>query len=309
MTSAWVIGGSGLLGSSLRSAIGVRAGWTEAVADRLPWDAGDREYVAAVRAGARRLAGAAAHRWAVLWAAGRTVPASDEAQAAEEVRRTRLALDALVDELRGSSGGVLFFASSAGGVYAGSAEPPFTEASPTSPTSPYGRLKLELESAFAATSEALGVPAVIGRIANLYGPGQDLSKPQGLLSHLALARFAARIASLYVPLDTIRDYLHADDAARIILEALDLAETGATTKIVASGQPATISELLATSRRVTHGRLPVVLGSSPLAARQAVDLRLRSTVWPELERLPRRGLSEGIADVAAGVLRAVQAGR
>jgi len=311
MTTAWVVGGSGLLGSALRRAIARRDGWNAIAAAGLPWLADDAEFEAAVREHARRL-GAAADRggWAVLWAAGRTVPASSEDDAHGELERARLALHAIAEELRDVRPGRLFLASSAGGVYAGSDSPPFTESTEPAPTSPYGRLKLALEVETLKTAERLDVPAVVGRIANLYGADQDLAKPQGVISHLGIARFTSRMASLYVPLDTLRDYLHADDAADLVLDALELAAErgGVTTKILASGTPTTISTLLATMRRVTHARPRAVLGSSPLAARQALDLRLRSEVWTELDRRPRRGLPEGVAAAANGVLRAVQAG-
>ena len=311
MTTAWVAGGSGLLGSALRRTIARREGWNAIAAAGLPWDADDPTFEAAVRDRAKRLALVADRTgWAVIWAAGTAVPASTDADAAHELARTRLALDAIADELSGVPHGALFLASSAGGVYAGSSQPPFSESTEPVPTSAYGRLKLAIEDAVRETAERIGVPAVIGRIANLYGPGQDLSKPQGIISHLGLARFTPRMAQLYVPLDTLRDYLHADDAAETVLDCLELAAQhgGVTTKIIASGTATTISTLLTTMRRVTHEKPRAVLGASPLAARQPLDLRLRSEVWTELDRRPRRGIAEGIASAASGVLFAVQAG-
>lgn len=311
MISAWVIGGGGLLGSALGRAIARRDGWSAIAAAGLPWDDSDSSFEAAVRARARALAeGSGADGWALLWAAGRAVPASSDSEAERELGRTRLAFDAIADELMGVPGGRLFLASSAGGVYTGSTAPPFTESTEPVPTSAYGRLKLSVEDAARAVATQLGIPAVIGRIANLYGPGQDLAKPQGVISHLGLARFTPRMAQLYVPLDTLRDYVHVDDAAELALDALELAAErgGVTTKIIASGTPTTISTLLATMRRVTHARPRAILGTSPLAARQPPDLRLSSEVWPELDRRPLRGLAEGIASVADDVLAAVQVG-
>ena len=43
-----------------------------------------------------------------------------------------------------------------------------------------------------------GARVVIGRIANLYGPGQDLSKPQGLVSQLCLTHLTGQALSIYV---------------------------------------------------------------------------------------------------------------
>lgn len=310
MTTAWVIGASGLLGSALRRAIDRRDDWTRLEATGLPWHADDNVFEAAMRERAQQLASQAeaGGGWAVLWSAGRAVPATDAGDVDAERRRARLALRVLREELSDAPGGRLFYASSAGGVYAGSADPPFTEATVPVPTSPYGRLKLDLEQAFGDTAIEMAIPVVIGRIANLYGPDQDLAKPQGVISHLGMARFTARMASLYVPLDTMRDYIHTDDAAEIVLDAIEVASAGraVTTKIICSGAPVTLSTVLATLRMVTHGRPRAILGASDLAARQSADLRLRSQTWPELDRRMYRSLAEGIAGAAQGVLSEIE---
>ena len=80
--------------------------------------------------------------------------------------------------------------------------------------SAYGESKLEQERIVRAWSAATGVPAAIGRFSNLYGPGQDLTKPQGIISRLVRASLRGEPLLVFVPLDTVRDYLFAADAAR-----------------------------------------------------------------------------------------------
>src|SRR5699024_9202621 len=94
----------------------------------------------------------------------------------------------------------------------------------------------------------VGVPVAIGRLANLYGPGQNLEKPQGLISQLSLSHHTAVPVNVYVSLDTLRDYLYVDDAAALVV---DLVETiaaspgsGAVTKILASGHSVSVAALL-----------------------------------------------------------------
>jgi len=48
---------------------------------------------------------------------------------------------------------------------------------------------------------------MVGRMSNLYGPGQNLKKVQGLISQMCLRVLTRQPLVLYVPLDTIRDYL------------------------------------------------------------------------------------------------------
>jgi UDP-glucose 4-epimerase len=179
----------------------------------------------------------------------------------------------------------LFFASSAGGVYAGSADPPFTEATTPVPISPYGRAKLAAEEMFVAFAERVGIPLLVGRISNLYGPGQNLDKPQGLVSQLCKAHATGTPLSLYVPLDTMRDYIYTDDAGAMVaggLEAVASAGEGVHLKLLATGRSITVNEVVGEVRRVTRHRPPVVTQPSPVARFHVHDLRLRSTAWPDL---------------------------
>ncbi len=64
---------------------------------------------------------------------------------------------------------------------------------------------------------ARATPLLVGRLSNLYGPGQDLAKPQGLISQLCRAQLTRRPLSIYVSLDTRRDYLFVDDAAAMVV--------------------------------------------------------------------------------------------
>ncbi len=214
------------------------------------------------------------------------------------------------------SRGALFLASSAGGVYAGVGTPPFREDSPVAPLAPYGWNKLEQESLARQWSMETATPLLIGRLSNLYGPGQNLSKAQGLITQMCLRVVARQPLVLYVPLDTIRDYLFAEDAGRLIAHGLARLrldtrsdETPAVVKILASQQPATVSTVLAQLRWVTKRPVSVSIAASPLAARHARDLRMVSTVWPELDQHPLTPLSAGMQSVLSRILQIAGEGR
>jgi UDP-glucose 4-epimerase len=218
-----------------------------------------------------------------------------------------------VIERTGRGDASLFLASSAGGVYAGSAGPPFTEATPVSPLAAYGETKLALEASTEAFVARTGVPALIGRISNLYGPGQDLAKTQGLISQLAKAYLLRTPIILYVSLDTMRDYLYVDDCARVVVRAVELIRdeqrgTPPTVKILASGRSTTIAELLGLFQRLFKRRAPLVLGDSPNRRWQVRDLRLRSEVWTDLDRFPRTPLPAGVGATVNDLAARLRAG-
>ena len=90
---------------------------------------------------------ALARRWRVLWCAGAGVVATSPADLAAERAALAALLDGLEPLARSRVAGSVFLASSAGGVYAGAAGSPFTEATPPRPLAAYGESKLEQEAA------------------------------------------------------------------------------------------------------------------------------------------------------------------
>jgi UDP-glucose 4-epimerase len=307
---SWVVGAGGLLGGCVARAL-ERDSPLWAPAAPIAWsDPGHA--VDQLRGGAQELLAVAGDRpWQVAWCAGAGVTASGR----DHLDRELQYLDALLDGLRGPRPGTFFLASSAGALYAGAQAPPFDEHTPVAPISEYGWVKVEMESRTRTWAAETGGRVVVGRIANLYGPGQGLEKPQGLISQIIRAHLLRTPISIYVPLDTMRDYLYAPDCGELVRDVLrrlheeDLPAGTVVTKILASHQHLTVGRILAELRRMFKRSPQVVLGSSPQAALQARDLRLRSRVWPELDRRQLTPLGVGALATTAH-LRAVQrAGR
>jgi UDP-glucose 4-epimerase len=268
----------------------------------VPW--GSHDDALAVLLEAADQAAGGSGKWRLAWCAGSGVIGTPPAELDAEVRLYA----ALLAGLRTPPAG-MFLASSAGGVYAGSPDdPPFTERSRVAALAPYGVAKLEMEQ-LARDAAAYGTRVLIGRIANLYGPGQDLSKPQGLISQLCLAQQTGQALNLYVSLDTLRDYLYVTDAAAMVVAGLDLLDQKAAgtvvVKILASGRAHSIAAIVGESARVFRRRPRL---SSRAGGTQVRDLRLRSVVWPQVDTLARTTLPAGLAATEADISAQVRAG-
>ncbi|WIB76358.1 NAD(P)-dependent oxidoreductase [Curtobacterium sp. MCPF17_002] len=278
--STLVVGAGGFLGGAVHRSLTARG--TDPVAARVPWDDQDAAVSALVHAVRGLRSGPAP--WRLLWCAGTGVVATGAEVFDEEQRLIARVLDATRDDRSGP--GTVFFASSAGAVYAGSDAPPFDEGTEPAPLAPYGHAKLAAEAQFRGWADATGARLVVGRISNLYGPGANLRKPQGLVSQLTLAHLEGRPSSIYVPMSTTRDYLYIDDAVDMVLQTLDLVEQGpspaAVTKILSSGQPATIADVIDAVEQAIGTRLDIREGADPSATFQGLDLRMRSAVLPQV---------------------------
>lgn len=250
----------------------------------------------------------------IAWCAGAGVVATPAEALAQELAQFRDFLYDLAGVVRQGSDVAVFLASSAGGVYAGSEGPPFTERTVPAPLAPYGEVKLQMEQALREWVNATGGSALIGRIANIYGPGQDLSKPQGLVTRLCLTHLVGDPVPVYVSLDTMRDYIYVEDCAAMIAsglaglrDRLASMDDRVLVKVMASGQSTTLATMIGESNRVFHRRARMSVISAPTTG-QVRDLRLRSVEWPELQRHNRTTLPAGFRRTAEDVARAVVAG-
>ncbi len=271
----WVVGRGGLLGSAVSEAF---VGHRQHMSRPVPWT--DRQSVHDALAAELALfcdAVAVTQPWSIVWCAGvGVVGTSDAALAYEEEILTRFVENLRRRHPEGPGGFVL---ASSVGVYAGSAEPPFDENTVAVPLNSYGATKLRQEMV-ARTVLTGSVPFAVARISTLYGPGQNILKPQGLITQVCLRAALRQPIVLFVPLDTLRDYVFVDDAARRMAE---LAETltGAVEghpmiRVVATEQAVSIAEILGVAKAVSRHPVGVVHVPRAVSSQHVRDLRVRS---------------------------------
>ena len=296
-----VVGSRGLLGRQVRSATGgvgtpipIRWGSVDAAAedltDTVAWMASE------------------GGSWRVAWCAGSGFVGAEDATLRAETDVLTRFLAVLAE--RGPAVSSLFLASSAGAIYAGNRQPVMDEMTPVAPISDYGEWKPKQEHAAAQWSSAHSVPVLLGRVSNLFGPGQDLGKMQGLLSWIVRAALLRQPLTVFVDLDTRRDYLFAADAGRIIAEALDGLDDGLvegpTTRIIAAGHTTTVSEIVGEMFRISRKRVPIVFARTPLTELQPRSLAFKSLY---ADNVVRTTLPVGLRAVFDDQLQALQQGR
>lgn len=300
---AWVLGASGLLGSALVRALRLDGEAVHRPAAPFAWRDGaavSAQIAAEVAAFSQR-ARTASH-WTVYWAAGVGSMGSVPADLEAEERALALLLDCLRTHpaLRARPGAVVF-ASSAGALYGGPRGGCYSERGEVTPTTAYAEHKLRQEALVRAmVAGAPATSALVVRYSTLYGIGQARKKAQGLITQIARRIVANEPSNIYVPLDTIRDYLHADDAARMTLATVrDIRAHGGTTtlKIIAAERATSIAQLIGVFRRVA-GRAPrLVTSATSLSAKYVRCVQFVSDEPAGKPHVPGRTLVEGIHQV------------
>jgi UDP-glucose 4-epimerase len=301
---AWVVGSGGLLGSALCRSL--RGGATEifSPAARFTWNSEPElsaQMAAAVRAFADRAA--TADRWELYWAAGVGTMGSSSDAMALETRTLSLLLRLLDAATRlSSTPGAIAFASSAGAIYAGSPECLISEDTPAAPNTPYADEKLQQEELVGSFARAGACrTGLIARLSTIYGSGQASGKPQGLLTHVARCILVNRPIQIYVPFDTVRDYIAADDAAPAMVAALRAVTDppGVLTRIIASEQPASIAQIIALFTRVARRNPRVISSATRLTGVYPRRWRFKSVAGPAAGLPPQTSLLVGLSQVLA----------
>jgi UDP-glucose 4-epimerase len=273
----WIVGRGGLLGGAVSRAIGPKF-----IELAVPWENHDAAAGVLDSDLKRFIKSARNDDWSVIWAAGSAVVGSTADKLAAETRIMSHLLTRLRDS-RPAGRGAFFLSSSAGGIYAGSTHPPFSESTTPRPLSPYGETKLAQEEILRMTLEGC-VPLVIGRFSNLVGPGQNLVKQQGLVSQLCRAAVTRQSLNVFVPMETLRDYLYVDDAAAMVRTLVENAvhkqPSTPVLRNVSSQRPVSVCAVVRTVQQVAHRTVRIALGTSPSSKYHVRDLRL-CTYFPQ----------------------------
>jgi UDP-glucose 4-epimerase len=283
----WILGQGGFLGTAIaRSAR--KAGYSVFEGHPIPWRTPGIRSETMVRVAEQFAQLSSDQNPLIVWAAGAdgVSPRQDEG----EVESFRDFVHA-ISSIPSLSTAKVVVCSSAGGVYSASPNPPFSVSSPISAANQYGANKIAIE-AIAETELPSSMNVHIARITNLYGPWPG--PRQGLVNRMCTAAATRKALQIYVPLDTVRDYIYVDDAADLILLEAALASADHSLSLIGSGENSSVGEVIKAVTHVTHRKVPISLAYLEFTALQPRDLRM-SPSWRE-RNLPfvPMSLAEGV---------------
>lgn len=212
--------------------------------------------------------------------------------------------------------GRLVFASSAGAVYSGTNDIDIDESSSCVPLSPYGEVKISQELKLEEVANLIGLPTICARISTVYGPKQNINKPQGILSRLCVAMVKRKPMPIFVGLETSRNYIYSADVGLILTrlailpdELVGLSESAFSVKNVVSPFNLTIAQLLKGAEAVFKRRPQVALRIDERSANYQSQFNIRSVVMPEVDKIRFTPLEVGLDQVRLAIMRELQRGK
>jgi UDP-glucose 4-epimerase len=192
----------------------------------------------------------------VVYVAGGLDPPTAAELPLEDAIGTLSPLLSTLETVRSLGDVSLTYISSGGAVYGNPTRTLATEADAPRPVSTYGVSRLAGEVYSQMYAGTFGITTQVVRCANVYGPGQSHSRPQGAVA-VFLNRVAAGLTiAIFGNGASIRDYVYIDDVtsalARLVLNRVDCGVVN-----LGSGAGHSVVELLEVVSR-TIGRSPVV---------------------------------------------------
>lgn len=182
-------------------------------------------------------------------------------------------------------------------------ELPFTESSTIKPSSPYSASKASGDALVQAWNKTYGLPTLITRAANNYGPWQYLEKLIPVVIDCILKR---KPIPIYGTGLQKRNWLHVDDHVQALYQVLTMGEPGAVYNIGSEDELANIELvkklcLLASEQLKISEEVPLSL-ITHIADRQGHDFRYAlssAKLTSELGWKPQIALNDGLRDTVA----------
>lgn len=158
----------------------------------------------------------------VVYLAYNSVPKTSFEDPLRDIQENLPLAISLLTVLRDVSVNRLLYVSSGGTVYGPSeTDVPIVEDHPTNPISPYGITKLAVEKYCRMYARLFGIPLVIARPSNPYGPGQVPYRGQGFIATAAAKILQGEEIPVFGPNGTVRDYLYIEDLCSAMKVLLD----------------------------------------------------------------------------------------
>jgi UDP-glucose 4-epimerase len=184
------------------------------------------------------------------------------------------------------------FISTGGAIYGEEAPIPTPEEAPAWPVSPYGIAKLSVEHYLFYYGVQFGMPYVVLRYANIYGPRQDPHGEAGVVAIFVERLLDGQECTIYGDGEQTRDYVYVGDLVRANVAALDEKVHGIYN--IGTGRETSVNELYQRLQAVMRvNRSPRHAPARPGEQRRsAVDIRKAAR---EMGWRPEVALPEGLA--------------
>lgn len=185
-----------------------------------------------------------------------TIPSDSNLAPCEDARINIIGAVRLLENVECGALPRVVFASSGGTVYGRLFQTPASEDHPLNPLSAYGVSKRAVESYLEFFARLGKICPISLRFGNVYGPGQDVTRPFGAVTHFTWRALSGAPVALFGDGSVIRDYVYIDDAVDALVRAGHV-ERASHTLNIGSGEGRTLNDVIAALQMHFHKPIKV----------------------------------------------------
>lgn len=290
-----LIGGNGFIGVNLANYLGPRAGVISIMTRSARLMHKDLRAIKLVNAdyGDRSaLRAALVDIDVVCHLVSQTSPSTSMSNIEADVYDNVLKSIALMDECVHAGVKKIIYVSSGGAIYGQPERLPVNEKAPTDPQSGYGISKLTIEKYLSLYKQQYGLNYIIVRPSNPYGPWQEASQFQGLITTTLLALKDSQTIKIWGDGSSVRDFIYIDDLVQAISLAI-FKETEAHVFNIGSGEGVSVTQILDMATKITGRSTAIVFEDFRSFDVKTIYLDIRRA-RSDLGWTPKIRLDEGI---------------
>jgi len=233
-----------------------------------------------------------------------TIPAESNRAPSDDARVNIIGSLRLLENIERAANPRVVFASSGGTVYGRLLHAPASEDHPLNPLSAYGVSKRTVETYLDFFARLGDIRPISLRIGNVFGPGQDASRPFGAVTHFTKSALSGAPIGLFGDGSIVRDYVYIDDAVEALVRA-GHAEHASPALNIGSGEGRSLNDVIGEIQKHFHAPIKVERLSArpfdpPVSVLDAGKAR-REIGWS-----PRVSFEEGMRRTIASLAKAAR---
>lgn len=218
-----------------------------------------------------------------------TVPGSSNKNMAFDIRTNLIASVNLLQIMKKLEKERIIYLSSGGTVYGNTETYPIPENHTLEPISSYGIVKLAVEKYLLMFQELYGLKPLIFRPANIYGPRQNIDKPQGVTGHFIKNILLGKEISVWGDGEVRKDYLYVNDLVSAIIKGIESKKQGIFN--IGSGSDDSINEIIGILKEFVDFEIDYQEARQFDVKKVSLDI---TAIKKELDWLPEVSLKEGV---------------
>jgi UDP-glucose 4-epimerase len=231
--------------------------------------------------------------WAdlIVHAISTTNPKTSESDPLYDLNSNLTPLVQILEMIKNKPSKKIVFFSSGGGVYGKPLQQPIQETHPKNPSTSYGLVKSLMEEYIIHYHRNFGLPYLILRPSNPYGPKTRSIGEQGIISTLIYKSLHGQETQIWANPNNVRDYIFIDDCASASHQLIESNAEGIFN--ISSGMGFSLNDIISIVQSLFEEKLPLTFSANSVKD-EPINILDNSKIMEATGWKPQTDMKEGV---------------